>query len=93
MLAPVARESVASTAEALQQHVVSSSLQEQPLEGKIARFSASKQLVKQITEAQRPLAEYMALPASQYSVLDARKVRHSCRMLPLTSTNVQFVCA
>lgn len=74
MLAPVARESVASTAEALQQHVVSSSLQEQPLEGKIARFSASKQLVKQITEAQRPLAEYMALPASQYSVLDARKI-------------------
>jgi hypothetical protein len=67
---------VASTAEQLQQHVVSSSLQEQPLEGKIARFAASKQLVKQTPEAQRPLADYMALPASQYSVLDARKVRN-----------------
>jgi hypothetical protein len=78
LLAPVARDSVASTAEPLQQHVVSSSLQEQPLEGKIARFSANKQQVKQITEAQRPLADYMALPASQYSVLDARKVRPGC---------------
>eukprot|EP00882_Tetradesmus_deserticola_P006021 GHRQ01006339.1.p1 GENE.GHRQ01006339.1~~GHRQ01006339.1.p1 ORF type:complete len:256 (+),score=80.02 GHRQ01006339.1:207-974(+) len=74
LAAPAARESVASTAESLQQHAVSSSLQEQPLHGKAARFSASKQLVKQIPEAQRPLADYMSLPASQYSVLDARKI-------------------
>eukprot|EP00775_Hariotina_reticulata_P007243 gene7243-7456_t len=44
------------------------------LQGKLARFAAHKLQFKPVTEAQRALAEYMALPASQYSVLDARKI-------------------
>lgn len=44
------------------------------LQGKVARFAAQKQARKSVQELQRPLAEYMALPASQYSVLDARKI-------------------
>ncbi|GLI63020.1 hypothetical protein VaNZ11_005880 [Volvox africanus] len=40
----------------------------------IATFRASKLGRQPIVEAQRPLAEYMALPASQYSVLDARRI-------------------
>eukprot|EP01026_Neomeris_dumetosa_P018988 TRINITY_DN1754_c0_g1_i6.p1 TRINITY_DN1754_c0_g1~~TRINITY_DN1754_c0_g1_i6.p1 ORF type:complete len:245 (-),score=24.19 TRINITY_DN1754_c0_g1_i6:274-1008(-) len=40
----------------------------------IATFSASKSAEKIIKEKIRPLAEYMSLPASQYSVLDAEKV-------------------
>ncbi|KAG2500248.1 hypothetical protein HYH03_001826 [Edaphochlamys debaryana] len=39
-----------------------------------ARFRANKLGRQPIYEAQRPLGEYMALPASQYSVLDARKI-------------------
>ncbi|GIL77751.1 hypothetical protein Vretimale_6644 [Volvox reticuliferus] len=42
--------------------------------GAIATFKASKLGRQPIVEAQRPLAEYMALPASQYSVLDARRI-------------------
>eukprot|EP00877_Chromochloris_zofingiensis_P014205 jgi/Chrzof1/9038/Cz03g33250.t1 len=44
------------------------------LTGKIARFAAKKQQFQQIEEKQKALAAYMALPASQYSVLDARKI-------------------
>jgi hypothetical protein len=44
------------------------------LQGNLARFAARKLQFKPVTEAQRALAEYMALPASQYSVLDARKI-------------------
>ncbi|EFJ52778.1 hypothetical protein VOLCADRAFT_102752 [Volvox carteri f. nagariensis] len=40
----------------------------------MALFKASKLGRQPIVEAQRPLAEYMALPASQYSVLDARRI-------------------
>lgn len=40
----------------------------------MAVFAASKQQSQPVQEQQRPLAEYMALPASQYSVLDARKI-------------------
>ncbi|GIL49906.1 hypothetical protein Vafri_6216, partial [Volvox africanus] len=40
----------------------------------IATFRASKLGRQPIVESQRPLAEYMALPASQYSVLDARRI-------------------
>ena len=39
-----------------------------------ARFAATKQHSKFVSERQRALADYMALPASQYSVLDARKI-------------------
>ncbi|KAI8465504.1 MAG: hypothetical protein J3K34DRAFT_461368 [Monoraphidium minutum] len=45
------------------------------LGGRVARFRATKrgaQVVQELPE--RGLAEYMALPASQYSVLDARKI-------------------
>eukprot|EP00892_Ulva_mutabilis_P012265 jgi/Ulvmu1/9410/UM051_0038.1 len=41
---------------------------------KIARLAATKVEVRQVEEAERPLGEYMALPASQYSVLDGAKV-------------------
>jgi hypothetical protein len=45
------------------------------LSGRIARFRATKQVAQLVRELEaRSLAEYMALPASQYSVLDARKV-------------------
>lgn len=44
------------------------------LKGRIARFRASKSLAQPIRDKERLLAEYMALPASQYSVLDARKI-------------------
>ncbi|GLC55073.1 hypothetical protein PLESTB_000940700 [Pleodorina starrii] len=39
-----------------------------------AVFKANKLGRQPITEAERPLAEYMSLPASQYSVLDARRI-------------------
>jgi hypothetical protein len=39
-----------------------------------ARFAATKQQSQFVSERQRALADYMALPASQYSVLDARKI-------------------
>lgn len=42
--------------------------------GRIARLKATKAQSQPIQERERPLAEYMALPASQYSVLDARKI-------------------
>lgn len=45
-----------------------------PRDAKIARFAASKTAAQQVVEQQRPLSEYMALPASQYSVLDARRI-------------------
>lgn len=48
--------------------------QPQQLQGKVARFAAQKHAAKPVQEVQRALAEYMALPASQYSVLDARKI-------------------
>lgn len=45
------------------------------LTGRVARFRATKQAVQVVRELDsRSLAEYMALPASQYSVLDARKI-------------------
>lgn len=47
---------------------------QQQLQGKVARFAAQKSARKAVPEQQRPLADYMALPASQYSVLDARKI-------------------
>jgi hypothetical protein len=51
------------------------------LSGRVARFRATKQAVQSVRELDtRSLAEYMALPASQYSVLDARKVRFACWM-------------
>lgn len=65
---------VSSTQQQLQQTTSSSIEQNRVLEGKLARFAASKHLVKPVKEVQRPLADYMALPASQYSVLDARKI-------------------
>eukprot|EP01023_Acetabularia_acetabulum_P034159 TRINITY_DN32086_c0_g1_i1.p2 TRINITY_DN32086_c0_g1~~TRINITY_DN32086_c0_g1_i1.p2 ORF type:complete len:244 (+),score=29.09 TRINITY_DN32086_c0_g1_i1:128-859(+) len=40
----------------------------------IATFSVKKQAQKIIQELERPLSEYMSLPAGQYSVLDAEKV-------------------
>ncbi|GBF87734.1 RAP release galactose-binding protein-like [Raphidocelis subcapitata] len=47
----------------------------QRLSGRVARFRATKQATQNVRELQtRSLAEYMALPASQYSVLDARKI-------------------
>jgi hypothetical protein len=46
-----------------------------PLAGRVARFRATKHAAQLVRELEaRSLAEYMALPASQYSVLDARKV-------------------
>lgn len=48
--------------------------QPQQLQGKVARFAAQKHACKPVQEQQRELAAYMALPASQYSVLDARKI-------------------
>jgi hypothetical protein len=47
---------------------------QQQLQGKIARFAAQKHARKPVQELQRALSAYMALPASQYSVLDARKI-------------------
>lgn len=44
------------------------------LAGNVARFRAHKLQLKAVKEQQRALADYMALPASQYSVLDARKI-------------------
>merc|ERR1711920_715471 len=41
---------------------------------KHATFLASKRFSQQLEESGRPLREYMALPASQYSVLDATSV-------------------
>lgn len=46
-----------------------------PLKGRVAQFRATKQVKHVVRELEaKSLAEYMALPASQYSVLDARKV-------------------
>lgn len=39
-----------------------------------AVLTATKEAAVPIVERERPLREYMALPASQYSVLDARKI-------------------
>ncbi|CAK9235785.1 unnamed protein product, partial [Sphagnum tenellum] len=39
-----------------------------------AKLSASRVATHDIEEMQRPLAEYMSLPASQYSVLDAERI-------------------
>ncbi|KAF8063016.1 hypothetical protein HT031_003855 [Scenedesmus sp. PABB004] len=41
---------------------------------RVARFAARRQQSVVVREGARPLPDYMALPASQYSVLDARKV-------------------
>lgn len=41
---------------------------------KRVELRASKRAIKQVKEGPKPLAEYMTLPASQYSVLDAKKV-------------------
>jgi hypothetical protein len=41
---------------------------------KVAQLTAKKYCVQPVQEQGRPLAEYMALPASQYSVLDAKKI-------------------
>jgi len=43
-------------------------------EKRIARYQASQASSHEIKEGDRPLAEYMTLPVSQYSVLDADKV-------------------
>eukprot|EP00884_Botryococcus_braunii_P017476 jgi/Botrbrau1/4411/Bobra.0348s0004.1 len=45
-----------------------------PKQGRIAVFQASKSATQSVQPGVRPLAEYMALPASQYSVLDAKKI-------------------
>ncbi|KAK9824468.1 hypothetical protein WJX72_010525 [[Myrmecia] bisecta] len=37
-------------------------------------MKATKSLSHPVAEREKPLAEYMALPASQYSVLDAQKI-------------------
>eukprot|EP00879_Flechtneria_rotunda_P004510 GHRR01004765.1.p1 GENE.GHRR01004765.1~~GHRR01004765.1.p1 ORF type:complete len:260 (+),score=30.58 GHRR01004765.1:283-1062(+) len=71
-LAALAREDVSSAADA--QQPSTSGLEHRQLQGRLARFSARKQHSKPVKESQRALAEYMALPASQYSVLDARKI-------------------
>lgn len=44
--------------------------------GRIARYSAKTSAKREIVEkeGQRPVSEYMALPVSQYSVLDAAKI-------------------
>ncbi|KAJ0970266.1 hypothetical protein J5N97_023143 [Dioscorea zingiberensis] len=39
-----------------------------------ARFSARRSESTVVQQLQRPLAEYMSLPASQYSVLDAERI-------------------
>ncbi|KAM0938900.1 hypothetical protein DsansV1_C22g0172991 [Dioscorea sansibarensis] len=39
-----------------------------------ARFSARRSESTTVQQLQRPLAEYMSLPASQYSVLDAERI-------------------
>ncbi|KAI3430373.1 hypothetical protein D9Q98_004968 [Chlorella vulgaris] len=41
---------------------------------RVATLAASKTAVLDVQEQGRPLAEYMTLPASQYSVLDAKRV-------------------
>lgn len=41
---------------------------------RIAYFSAEKAGKRTIQEGQRPLADYMALPVGQYSILDANQV-------------------
>lgn len=70
-----ARTSVATTAEADPAPSTSApESQQHSVSGKVAVFAASKQQSQPVQEQQRPLAEYMALPASQYSVLDARKI-------------------
>lgn len=45
-----------------------------PLTGRVACFAARKHASRDVTEAARSLPDYMALPASQYSVLDARRI-------------------
>ncbi|ERN04770.1 uncharacterized protein LOC18432933 isoform X2 [Amborella trichopoda] len=39
-----------------------------------ARFSASRTQTVKVRQLRRPLADYMSLPASQYSVLDAERI-------------------
>ncbi|KAL0907476.1 hypothetical protein M5K25_021890 [Dendrobium thyrsiflorum] len=39
-----------------------------------ARFVARRSESSEVQQLQRPLADYMALPASQYSVLDAQRI-------------------
>lgn len=39
-----------------------------------AIFKASKEESRRVIEAEQPIKSYMSLPASQYSVLDARKI-------------------
>ena len=41
---------------------------------RVVRLTANSNSCHRVRELRRPLGEYMALPASQYSVLDARKV-------------------
>lgn len=41
---------------------------------KVATLLASKLGLRRVVEREKPLAAYMALPASQYSVLDGRRV-------------------
>lgn len=41
---------------------------------RVVRLSALSNSCHRVRELRRPLGEYMALPASQYSVLDARRV-------------------
>eukprot|EP00878_Enallax_costatus_P004107 GHUV01004335.1.p1 GENE.GHUV01004335.1~~GHUV01004335.1.p1 ORF type:complete len:254 (+),score=29.94 GHUV01004335.1:376-1137(+) len=72
-VAAIARESTTAAVDALDRPSTSGSAQE-PLTGKVARFTARKHQLKAVQEQQRALAAYMALPASQYSVLDARKI-------------------
>eukprot|EP00210_Caulerpa_lentillifera_P008012 g7651.t1 len=43
-------------------------------QNRISRYQASRLCKKTIQEGDRPLSEYMTLPVSQYSVLDAEKV-------------------
>lgn len=72
-VAAVVRESLTAPADVPDGPSTSGSDSTQ-LTGKTARFTARKHQVSTVTEQQRALAEYMALPASQYSVLDARKI-------------------
>ncbi|KAJ6794564.1 Uncharacterized protein M6B38_230640 [Iris pallida] len=39
-----------------------------------ARFAAARSVAVSVHQLQRPLEEYMALPVSQYSVLDAQRI-------------------
>eukprot|EP00252_Welwitschia_mirabilis_P024115 TRINITY_DN702_c0_g1_i1.p1 TRINITY_DN702_c0_g1~~TRINITY_DN702_c0_g1_i1.p1 ORF type:complete len:273 (+),score=48.41 TRINITY_DN702_c0_g1_i1:166-984(+) len=48
--------------------------QEQQISHKRAKFMANKEEFIEIQELERPLSEYMSLPASQYSVLDAERI-------------------